>query len=131
MPESIVIPEELIEEHFEAAGLPASVAPAVWQAIEAAGYQVTSAVTGEPVTVNLSTIAETVSVDGMPGAFVKAIKIGERGWIVWIAIDGKDGAVQTLGPMFLAGGGDLLRRAKTTGRWTVGASLVAGPDKVT
>jgi hypothetical protein len=117
--------------YFEAVGVPASLIPSVWQALDAAGLTVVTKSAGEPVAALDTTPSARVAVLGLPGTFLLGIRIGERGWMACVEQSADDGSLERSAWTFSSGAGQFLLAPQTTGMWTVGSSAVGGTDKIT
>lgn len=122
----------MLEPYLAAVGVPPSLTSLFWQAIDAAGLTVVTKAAGTPVETIDASPSERVAALGMPGVYLCGVKVGERGWFAWLERTGPAGELVRGEPVFVSGGGgDFLRRPQTTGRWTVGDSLVGGTDQIT
>lgn len=121
---------DLVKPYLEAVGVPASLQPTIFQAIDAAGFTVVDKTTGTPAPVLDKTAMERVQVEGQPNTYLVGVRVGERGWMAWVETMEAGGLVTRTPPVFSAGAGSLLFAPQTSGLFTVGTSLVAGSDKV-
>lgn len=97
-----------IQPYLDAEGIPQSLAAAVFQALDAAGWTVVEKEGGAPVTSIDTTPAERVAIEGMPGVFLVAVEVGNRGWLVWREVSSPGGTLTRSEPLFLDGPGVLL-----------------------
>lgn len=99
---------EMVAPFLEAHGVPATIQPAIWQAINAAGLTVVEQSSGDPVQVIDTTPIERVQVTGEPGLFLCGVQVGTRGWVVWMERQRGDGMVERWPVTQLAGNGPML-----------------------
>ncbi|GMV26941.1 MAG: hypothetical protein AMXMBFR58_29720 [Phycisphaerae bacterium] len=101
--------QDTVAPFFEDAGIPATMAPLFWEALDAAGYTVVEKSGGSAVqTIDTIEDVERIAVTGAPGVFVVGLKLGTNGWLVWRELYLKDGSIERSAPAFIPGDVDLL-----------------------
>lgn len=100
---------ERIRPHLDGRGVSEEAAAAVLGAMDAAGLAPAprGRERAEPVVERVEGMK--LAVRGMPGRYLCAARLADRGWVVWLEVEVKGQPLQVMAPTFLHGMGELLK----------------------
>ncbi|MCC6428336.1 MAG: hypothetical protein IT435_16130 [Phycisphaerales bacterium] len=104
------MPAEVTQEQIDAvttefadAGVPASLSPSIFQAIDAAGYTLVEKDSGDPASVMDEATLEIVRLAGKPNCWLVGVRMPGRGWYVWRERTMPDGSTEVSAPSYVDG----------------------------